>query len=133
MKAAVATDEGDGRPEEHWLDEPGGDVPKADVALRMLPVMIRFDVINTDADQGAAHHAHEVGHDRQQRDEQDTCEEARHDQVVNRVGAETGESVYLLRDPHGGQLSRHRAADAAGEHGGGQHRPQLAHHRHIDD
>ena len=52
---------------------------------------------------------------------------------MDRVGAHAGQGVDLLGDAHGAQLGRHGAADAAGQHGGGQHRAQLAHQRHVDD
>ena len=85
-----------------------------------------------DAIDVAADDAHEVGHDRQRRDQEDAGQEPRHDQVVDRVGAHALQGVDLLGDAHRAQLGGHRAADAAGQHRRRQHRPQLADQRHVD-
>ena len=78
-------------------------------------------------------HAHEVGHDRQRRDQQQAAEEPRHHEVMDRIGAHARQGVDLLGDAHRAQFGGHGAAHAAGQHRGGQHRPQLAHQRHVDD
>ncbi len=64
--------------------------------------------------------------------QQQAGQEPRHDQVVNRIGAHAGQGVDLLGDAHRAQFGGHGAADAAGQHRGRQHRPQLAHQRHVD-
>ena len=97
------------------------------------PVVVRVDVQNVDAVERAADDAHEVGHDRERGNQQEAAEEPRHDEVVDRVGAHAGQGVDLLGDAHRAQLGGHGAADAAGQHRGGQHRAQLADQRHVDD
>ena len=66
----MAADEGDGDAEEERLDQAHADVPHADIAFAVLPVDMGLDAVEAGADEGAPHDAHEVGHDRQQRNEQ---------------------------------------------------------------
>ena len=51
---------------------------------------------------------------------------------MNRVRAHRRQRVDLLGDAHRADLGRDRAADPAGQHRRGQHRPKLAAHRQID-
>jgi tetratricopeptide (TPR) repeat protein len=49
------------------------------------------------------------------------------------VAAEHAQGVDLLGHHHRAELRRHRRSHAAGDHEGGEHGPQLAHHRDADE
>ncbi len=131
-ESPVATDQRDRRAEEHAFDQPHEQVEGPHELLRVEVVMVRVDPQDHHAVERAAGHAHEVGHDGQRGDEHQAAQEPRHDEEVDRVGAQCFQGVDLLGDAHGAQFGRHGAAHPAGQHRGGQHRPQLAHQRHVD-
>src|SRR6516165_2647636 len=133
IKTAMTAYQCNGGSKEHRLDQTRGEVPKTHVALCVCPIVMSLDRIHSCADESAAHHAHEVSKYRQQRNQQYTGQESWHDKVMNRIDAETSEGINLFGDAHGGELGGDRAADSAGQHGGGEHWPELAHDRNVYD
>src|SRR5208283_2143960 len=119
VEAAMAADERNRRAEEDRLEQTDIQVHQADMPPGVQPVVMGIYMVDMDRDERPAENPHEVGDDGQQGDQEDAGQQSRHHQVVDRVGAQASESVDLLGDAHGAQLSRHGAADPAGQHGGG--------------
>lgn len=129
----VAGNQGDGGAEEDGLDDAFEDLPVVDAAGGELPVGAFGNSEGFDGDQPAADDPEEVAVDGQQGREQHAGDEARHDQNADGVGAHDAHGVELFGDVHGAQLGGERAADASGEHDGGQHRANLLDHGDVDD
>ena len=68
----------------------------------------------------------------EQRHRDEDREHPRDDEVIDRMHPERAEGVDLLGHLHGADLRRDGGADAARHHETGEHRPELAKHRHRD-
>src|SRR5439155_5040824 len=131
-EALVATDQPDGAAEEEALADALEDLPVVDSLGGVLPVGLVGDAEEFGGDDPPAQHAEQVAVDGQDGQQQQADDDARDDEVADRVGAHDAQSVELFGDVHGAQLGGERAADASGEHDRRQHRADLLDHRQPD-
>ena len=129
----IAAHQRDQVAEDGGLDEAGGHVHDLQVLEGVADIGVRVEAELEDADQVAAADADDIGDQDEEGQHQQAGEQARHDQVLVRVGRERGERVDLLGDPHGADFRRHRGADPSGDHEAGQHGPQFAGDRKHHD
>src|ERR1043165_841292 len=86
-EAFVATDQADGTAKEEALEDAFEDLPVVYALGGVLPEGLGGDAEEFNGDEPAAEHAEQVAVDREDREEQKTDEEARDDEVANRVRA----------------------------------------------
>src|SRR5262249_29723820 len=122
----MTANEGNGGTESDGLDQAVKDVADADVVPGAGPVKVRLDVIDPGADEATSEDACEIGHDREKGNQGDASQEARRNQIMKGVDAQTFQGIDLLGNFHGADLRSHGAADAPGDHGGRKYGPQFA-------
>ena len=69
-----------------------------------------------------------IGVDGEHRQHDESGDDARHDEVCDRIVGQRLEGIDLLGDAHRPDFGRHLRADAAGEHEPGEERTQLENH-----
>lgn len=132
-EAFVASDETDGGAEEDAFGDSFEDLPVIDAEGGVSPVGFIGDVEGFDGDEPSADDAEEVGVDGEQGCEQDAGEETRDDEDADGVCAHDSHGVELFGDVHSSELGGEGAANAAGEHDGGEDGSDLFDDGDIDD
>ena len=69
--------------------------------------------------------AQHVGDDDQQRQCEQTGQQARRHQVFHGIGGQGAQRVDLVGDPHGAEFGRHRGTHTPGDHEASQDRPEF--------
>src|SRR5579859_4012090 len=126
MIAVIAAENGDHQAEHGGLDQARRDI----LGLQRIPHRMneigRVEAQLVGADQIAAEHRDDIGYHDQQRQGDQARQNARRDQIFERVGRERGQRVDLFGDAHGADLGGHRGADTARHHQRGQDRAEFA-------
>ena len=130
MKPAMTGDQRNGGAEEEALEHADEHVVVADELLRVLPVVMAVDTQEMDAVNACPDHAHEIGHDRQRRNQHQAAEKTRHDEIPNGVGPHARQGIDLLGDAHRSELSRHGRTGSSSYHYGCKDRSYLPCERH---
>src|SRR5258706_1301178 len=133
MKAVVATHQRDDEAEYGSLDESRGNVLVGDEVDRVLEVDAAAEAEALRRHHIAAEYADRIGDRHQYRHGDDGGDQARHDEIFDRIGGKRCQRVDLLGDAHRADLRGDGGGNAAGDHQTGDDRPKLARNAEHDD
>lgn len=121
-----AANHGNDPPEDIGLDHRAYEIPRPQRFPRGIEYDVDADAIDGVREEGAGSETDSEAHEGENRKSGAAGDDARSDEVVNRVGAEDAEGVSLLRDLHGAELRCKGGSDATSGNDGGDDGAELA-------
>ena len=132
-KSVIAAHQRDDETEDRGLDQPRDDVAGCQEVDRRVDVDARREAEPRGADQEPAEDADDVADRGKDRHRDRGGQQARRDQVADRVGREGGQRVDLLGHAHGADLGRDRGGDTARDHQPAEDGAEFAGHGQCND
>lgn len=120
-----AAHHGDDPPKDIGLDHRAYQIPRPQRFPRGIEYDVYADAVDGVRQEGAGSEADGEAHESENRKSGAAGDDARSDEVVNGIGAEDAESISLLRDLHGAELSSEGGSDATSSNDGGDNGAEL--------